>query len=57
MQDIILDIVKLDKSETYTEENTPPEDGLYTYLYQPGEPYRNQERWPLTLSGVKIHIY
>ena len=30
---IKLDVVQLDKSETYSEENELPEDGLYRYLY------------------------
>lgn len=35
------DIAKLDKSETYPEEDVLPEDGLYRYLYeQPGEQQR-----------------
>ena len=32
---IKLDAVPLDKK--YPEEAVPPEDGLYRYLYQPGE--------------------
>ena len=38
---IKLDIVKLDKSETYPEEEVLPEDGLYRYLYQPSEQYKD----------------
>lgn len=34
------DIAKLDKSETYPEEDVLPEDGLYRYLYHPGEQQR-----------------
>ena len=34
---IKLDIVELDKSETYPEENLLPEDGLCRYLYWSGE--------------------
>ena len=34
---IKLDIVKLNKSQRYPEENILLEDGLYRYLYQPGE--------------------
>ena len=30
---IKLDVVELNKSETYSEENELPEDGLYRYLY------------------------
>ena len=33
------DIAKLDKSEAYPED-VLPEDGLYRYLYQPGEQQR-----------------
>ena len=35
-----LDIVPLDK--TYPEETVLPEDGLYRYLYQPGEQHEDQ---------------
>ena len=34
---IKLDIVKLNKSQRYPEENILLGDGLYRYLYQPGE--------------------
>ena len=34
---IKLDIVKLGKSETYPEEKVFSGNGLYRYLYQPGE--------------------
>ena len=34
---IKLDITELDKSETFPEEEVLPEDGLYRYLYPPGE--------------------
>ena len=37
-----LDTVKLDK--TYPEENVLSEDGLYRYLYQPGEQHGDQKR-------------
>ena len=37
---IKLDIVPLDK--TYPEETVLPEDGLYRYLYQPGEQHEDQ---------------
>ena len=30
---IKLDVIELDKSEIYSEENGLPEDGLYRYLY------------------------
>ena len=39
---IKLDTVSLDK--TYPEETVLPEDGLYRYLYQPGEQHRDQKR-------------
>ena len=39
---IKLDTVPLDK--TYPEETVLPEDGLYRYLYQPGEQHGDQER-------------
>ena len=39
-----LDIVKLDKSETYPEEKVLPEDVLYRYLHQPDEQHRDQKR-------------
>ena len=37
-----LDTVKLDK--TYPKEDVLPEDGLYRYLYQPGEQHGDQKR-------------
>ena len=39
---IKLDTVPLDK--TYAEETVLPEDGLYRYLYQPGEQHGDQKR-------------
>ena len=39
---IKLDTVPLNK--TYTEETVLPEDGLYRYLYQPGEQHEDQKR-------------
>ena len=39
---IKLDTVPLDK--TYPEETILPEDGLYRYLYQPGEQHGDQKR-------------
>ena len=53
---IKLDIFKLDKSETYSEENVLPKTGLYSYLYQPGEQNRDQKRQATDLFGVKIHM-
>lgn len=41
--EIKLDIVELDKSETYAEEEVLPEDGLCRYLIQSCEQHRNQE--------------
>ena len=48
---IKLDIVDLDKSETYLEQNVLPEDGLYRYLYQPGEQHGDQKR------GASVFIW
>ena len=39
---IKLDTIPLDK--TYPEEAVLPEDGLYRYLYQPGEQHGDQKR-------------
>ena len=39
---IKLDTVPLDK--TYLKETVLPEDGLYRYLYQPGEQHGDQKR-------------
>ena len=39
---IKLDTVPLDK--TYPKETVLPEDGLYRYLYQPGEQHGDQKR-------------
>ena len=44
---IKLDTVPLDK--TYPKETVLPEDGLYRYLYQPGEQHGNQKRWATDL--------
>lgn len=41
---IKLDIVMLDKSEKYPEENLYSKDGLYRYLHQPGEQHEHQNR-------------
>ena len=38
---IKLDTISLDK--TYPEETALPEDGLYRYLYQPGEQNKDKE--------------
>ena len=40
---IKLDNVSLDK--IYPKETVLPEDGLYSYLYQPGEQHGDQKRW------------
>ena len=48
---IKLDTVPLDT--TYPEETVLPEDGLYRYLYQPGEQYGNQERRVADFSWSK----
>ena len=37
------DTVMLDESETYPEKDVLPEDGLYRYLYQPGEQHGDQK--------------
>ena len=43
-QDAIkLDTVPLDK--TYAEKTVLPEDGLYRYLYQPGEQHGDKKKW------------
>ena len=39
---ITLDTIPLDKR--YPEETVLPEDGLYRYLYQPGEQHGDQKR-------------
>ena len=44
---IKLDTVPLDK--TYPKETVLLEDGLYRYLYQPGEQHGNQKRWATDL--------
>ena len=46
---IKLDTVPLDK--TYSEETVLPGDGLYRYLYQPGEQHEDQKR---RVTGVKM---
>ena len=48
---IKLDIVPLDK--TYPEETALPKDGLYRYLYQPGEQHGDQKRWATDLIWSK----
>ena len=44
---IKLDTVPLDKK--YPEETVLPEDGLYRYLYQPGEQHGDQKRQAIDL--------
>ena len=44
---IKLDTVPLDKK--YPEETVLPEDGLYRYLYQPGEQHGDKKRWATDL--------
>ena len=51
---IKLDTVLLDK--TYPEKTVLPEDGLYRYLYQPGEQHGNQKDGQHTSFGAKIRI-
>ena len=41
---IKLDIAKLEKSETYPNEEVLPGDSLYKHLYQPGEQHRHLKR-------------
>ena len=48
---IKLDNVPLDKK--YREETVLPEDGLYRYLYQPGEQYGDQKRRAADLVWIK----
>ena len=40
---IKLDTIPLDKK--YPEETVQPDDGLYRYLYQPGEQHGDKKRW------------
>ena len=54
MNIIKLDIVKLDKSEKYPEENVLSEDGLYRYLYHTGKQHGDKKDELQTLSRVKI---
>ena len=50
---IKLDIVKLGKSETYPEEKVFSGNGLYRYLYQPGEQHWDQkDKLPIS-SGAR----
>ena len=46
-----LDTVPLDKR--YPKETVLPEDGLYRYLYQPGEQHGDQRRWEIDLIWSK----
>ena len=48
---IKLDTVPLDKK--YPEEAVLPKDGLYRYLYQPGEQHGNQKRRATNLIWSK----
>ena len=48
---IKLDTIPLDKK--YTEETVLPEDGLYSYLYQPGEQHGDQKRQATDLVWSK----
>ena len=50
------DAIKLDTNpldKTYPEETVLPEDGLYRYLYQPGEQHGDQKRWATDLIWSK----
>ena len=51
---IKLDTVPLDKA--YPKETVLSKDGLYRYLYQPGEQHGGQKRGQQTLFAVKIRI-
>ena len=48
---IKLDTVPLDKA--YPEETVLPEDGLHSYLYQPGEQHDDLKRWTTGLTWCK----
>ena len=48
---IKLDTVPLDKKNP--EETVLPKDGLYRYLYQPGEQHGDQKRWATDLIWSK----
>ena len=48
---IKLDIGRLD--ETYSEEKVLPKDGLYRYLYQPGEQHGDQKRRAADFSWMQ----
>ena len=50
---IKLDRVKQVKSEEYPKEDTLPLDGLYRYLYQPGEQHGDQRRRATDLNWSK----
>ena len=53
---IKLDNVKQDIPEKYPKGQVLLEDGLYRYLYQPGEQHVDKKHKLFTLSGVKICI-
>ena len=46
-----LDTLPLDKK--YPEDTVLPKDGLYRYLYQPGEQHGDQKRWATDLIWSK----
>ena len=48
---IKLDTIPIDK--TYPKETVLPEEGLYRYVYQPGEQHRDQKRWAADLIWSK----
>ena len=50
---IKLDILKLYKSETYPKEEVLLQDGLYRYLYQPGEQHEDKKRRATDLAWSK----
>ena len=50
------DAIKLDTipvNKIYPKETVLPEDGLYRYLYQPGEEHGDQKRWATDLIWSK----
>ena len=48
--------MKLDNApldNTYPKETILPKDGLYRYLYQPGDQHEDQKRWARDLIWIK----
>ena len=46
-------IVNVPLDKKYSEETVLPKDGLYRYLYQPGEPHGDQKRLAKNLIWSK----